>query len=305
MHSDDSNSLLRPRQPHAAEETTLRSQTVSLSVAHDLNAPLRRIQGFAQALAEDYGSRLDDRGRRYLERIQAATKMMQTLVDGLLSLASYGSHRMERTKVDLSKLVQDKVKELRDREPARKLEVSIASPLATYGDQRLIQVVIENLLENAWKFSANRAITRIEFGAQTRDNLSDGTVYFVRDNGIGFRTADAGSLFQIFGRTLAPRHPGTRHRTRYGEADHWSPWRSDLGRRQGKRGCHVLLHTARSRGNRLEKVCRNTRRRTRISCPRDRGDRKPTKRPAMSESCVSLPNTPLRETGIWSDPGGC
>jgi light-regulated signal transduction histidine kinase (bacteriophytochrome) len=173
---------------------------VSLSVAHDLNAPLRRIQGFAQALAEDYGSRLDDRGRHYLERIQAATKMMQTLVDGLLSLASYGSHRMERTKVDLSKLVQDKVKELRDREPARKLEVSIASPLATYGDQRLIQVVIENLLENAWKFSANRAVTRIEFGARTRDGLSDGIVYFVRDNGIGFRTADAGSLFRIFGR---------------------------------------------------------------------------------------------------------
>ena len=140
-------------------------EAFSYSVSHDLRAPLRSIDGFSQALLEDYADRLDDPGRGHLNRVRAATQRMGHLIDDLIKLARVTRTEMKRETVNLSALASDVIEELRKNEPERQVDWHVEPDLVTEGDDRLLRVAIENLLGNAWKFTGKTANAMIEFGA--------------------------------------------------------------------------------------------------------------------------------------------
>jgi light-regulated signal transduction histidine kinase (bacteriophytochrome) len=182
----------------------------SYSVSHDLRAPLRSIDGFSLALVEDYGSALDDHARDYLSRIRASAQRMAELIDALLGLSRVTRAELRRVPLDLSALAAAVVAELRQREPERAVEVTLAPGLSAQGDPSLMRNVLENLLGNAWKFTAGCQPARIEFGCQPDDEAPGGRVFFVRDNGAGFDMAYADRLFGAFQRLHDQREfPGT------------------------------------------------------------------------------------------------
>jgi light-regulated signal transduction histidine kinase (bacteriophytochrome) len=183
-------------------------EAFSYSVSHDLRAPLRSIDGFSQAVLEDYADKLDEPGRDHLNRVRAATQRMGQLIDDLLKLARVTRAEIRPTTVDLSALAANVLAELQKNEPGRRVEYRIEPGLTAEGDARLLRVVLDNLLGNAWKFAGKTANARIEFGA-TRG--SDGTPsYFVRDNGAGFDMAYANKLFSAFQRLHSMNEfPGT------------------------------------------------------------------------------------------------
>jgi signal transduction histidine kinase len=166
------------------------------SVAHDLRAPLRGIQGFSQALLEDYEKSLDPKGQQYLQRVSAAALRMSELIDDLLTLSRISRSPLTRGQVDLSAIAGAVVTELH-RQTDRRLDVTIAPGVVATGDARLLQIALENLLDNAWKFTAHTASPRVEFGVEMVDG---GRVFFVRDNGAGFDEAYASKLFAPFQR---------------------------------------------------------------------------------------------------------
>ncbi|HLK40794.1 MAG TPA: response regulator [Polyangiaceae bacterium] len=167
------------------------------SVSHDLKAPVRSISGFSQILLEENGAQLDESGRGHLLRIQAAARRMGQLIDDLLKLSQIGRASLDRTEVDLSRLAAVVVEELRRREPERTVEVAIQEGLTVRGDSRLLRVLLENLIGNAWKFTSKTSAPRIEVGAA----LAEGTnAFFVRDNGAGFDPRWVSTLFAPFRR---------------------------------------------------------------------------------------------------------
>lgn len=173
-------------------------EAFSYSVSHDLRAPLRHINGFSQALLEDQADQLDEVGRGYLQEVRGASRQMAQLIDDLLQLARVTRSEMRREAVSLSELALSAVAELRKREPARALAVSVEENLTAYGDKRLLRVVLDNLLGNAWKFTSKREEAAIAFG---RGRGGGGeSFYFVRDNGAGFDMAYADKLFGAFQR---------------------------------------------------------------------------------------------------------
>lgn len=172
-------------------------ESFSYSVSHDLRAPLRSIDGFGQALEEEYGAVLEDTGRDYLRRMRAATRRMGELIDDLLDLSRVSRREMRREQVDLSALARSVIAALREGEPARTVDATIADGLVTAGDPHLLTLLLQNLLGNAWKFTSRRADGRIEFGAGVRDGQR---VYVVRDNGVGFDMAYVHKLFGPFQR---------------------------------------------------------------------------------------------------------
>ena len=173
-------------------------EAFSYSVSHDLRNPLRSIDGFSQALLEDYTDVLDKQGKDLLGRVRAAAQRMGRLIDDLLVLSRVTRGEMRRGPVDLSALASATVEELRKESPERQVEFIIAEGLVANGDARLLCIVLENLLGNAWKFTSKHASARIEFGATTQ---GDGkTEYFVRDDGAGFDMAYSGKLFGPFQR---------------------------------------------------------------------------------------------------------
>jgi two-component system sensor histidine kinase/response regulator len=181
----------------AAHERTLAElEAFNYSVSHDLRAPLRPLDGFCAVLLEDYGPALDDKGREYLGRIRAAAHRMGDLIEDLLELSKVGRAPVRREAVDLVPLVQAIVRELREGEPARDVEVVAPPALTAPCDARLVQIVLENLLRNAWKFTRQRPRARIEVGVTVGDEV----VYFVRDDGVGFDPAYAARMFQPFQR---------------------------------------------------------------------------------------------------------
>jgi signal transduction histidine kinase len=189
-------------------------EAFTYSVSHDLRAPLRSIDGFSQALLEDYGEVLDAEGREFLQRVRRAAQRMGQLVDDLLKLSRITGGEMVREPVDLSRLAASVVEELRQENPTREVEVVIQPGVCAEGDGRLLRVVLENLFGNAWKFTSRREQARIEFGIVDHAVLNPGqpdqTVYAVRDNGAGFDPAYAGKLFGVFQRLhLATEFPGT------------------------------------------------------------------------------------------------
>jgi len=172
-------------------------EAFSYSVSHDLRAPLRSIDGFSQALQEDYTARLDEEGRSHLRRVRAATQRMAHLIDDLLHLARVSRAELRSAPVDLSAVAQGVVAELRQREPRRAVEFVCVDQARVRGDPALLRVLLENLLGNAWKFTAQRRPARIEFGVSQQDGA---TAYFVRDNGAGFDMSYADKLFGAFQR---------------------------------------------------------------------------------------------------------
>ena len=207
-------------------------EAFSYSVSHDLRAPLRGIDGFSQILLEDYAERLDADGKDAIGRVRAATGRMAELIDALLALSRVTRAELHRQPVDVSALVKEVTKELRGREPERGVEFVIAGGLTAEGDTRLLRAALENLLGNAWKYTAKQPQARIEFGRLPHPSpptpppspelgsgegggkarpvlLSEanggsagegGEVFFVRDNGAGFDMAYADKLFGVFQR---------------------------------------------------------------------------------------------------------
>jgi signal transduction histidine kinase len=175
-------------------------EAFSYSVSHDLRAPLRSIDGFSQALLEDYGDQLDTDGQDYLQRVRAATQRMAQLIDDLLSLARVTRSELHHDLVDLSAHAKTIANELQRTQPDRQVAFVIAPGLAAHGDERLLHLVLENLLANAWKFTGGCACPHIEFGAVPCDGQ---IAYFVRDNGAGFDMAYADKLFGAFQRLHA------------------------------------------------------------------------------------------------------
>jgi signal transduction histidine kinase len=172
-------------------------QAFSYSVAHDLRAPLRGIDGFSQALLEGYSGRLGDEGQHYLQRVRSSAQHMAQLIDGLLSLARITRGDLRREPVDLSALARATAERLKATQPDRDVEFSIENGLTAIGDDRLLSIVLDNLLGNAWKFTRDRPRALIEVACTHQDGRP---VFHVRDNGAGFDMAFASKLFGVFQR---------------------------------------------------------------------------------------------------------
>jgi PAS domain S-box-containing protein len=178
------------------------------SVSHDLHAPLRRIDSFVDALRDDYAERLEADGLQLIQHIGASTQRMHELIDALLALSRVSRHALAWQPMDLSALAHEIATELDHHQPTRQVDWVIAEGLTAHGDPRLLRVVLDNLLGNAWKFTATTAQARIKVGAQA---APDGTsVVFVRDNGAGFDMASVDRLFVPFQRLHREQDfPGT------------------------------------------------------------------------------------------------
>jgi PAS domain S-box-containing protein len=173
-------------------------ETFSYSVSHDLRAPLRSIDGFSQALVEEYANTLDGQGHDYLQRIREAAHRMGELIDALLELSRVSRMELARAPIDLTAMAHRIAADLQRDEPSRQVDVVIAEGLTACGDTRLLSVALENLLGNAWKFSAKQPQARIEVGLLPQPD--GGQAFFVRDNGAGFDMTYADKLFGPFQR---------------------------------------------------------------------------------------------------------
>jgi signal transduction histidine kinase len=180
----------------AHKKTLAELEAFNYSVSHDLRAPLRPLDGFSEALLEDYADVLDEEGKDYLRRIRSAAQRMSQLIDALLGLSRVGRAAVRLQKVDMSALARAVVEELRTEEPSRSVDL-VAPELTVEADPQLLRIALENLLRNAWKFTGKKAHATIEVGARADDGE---TVYFVRDDGVGFDTTFAKRIFQPFQR---------------------------------------------------------------------------------------------------------
>ena len=195
-------------------ERTKELESFTYSVSHDLRAPLRAINGYARILQEDYAHLLTPEALPLFQNVRDQSSYMGKLIDALLNLARLSRAEMRTETVDLGLLTRVSAHELQQSQPERQVEWVIAEPLLVQGDPQLLHIVMENLLSNAWKFTSQRQQARIEVGAQNSASSAqssassagsaplaeDKTVYFVRDNGIGFDMAYADRLFNAFQR---------------------------------------------------------------------------------------------------------
>jgi light-regulated signal transduction histidine kinase (bacteriophytochrome) len=192
----------------ALHDTNHELESFSYSVSHDLRAPLRSIDGFSQALVEDAGSTLSPDSRSHLDRIVNATRRMGMLIDDLIALSRVSRMDMKRERVDVTDTASQIVHDLRRRSPERRADVDIAPGLVAAGDSQLIRVALENLIENAWKFTSKEPCAAIAVG-QIHDE-DRGVAFFVRDNGAGFDPEYADRMFGPFQRLHpASEFPGT------------------------------------------------------------------------------------------------
>jgi PAS domain S-box-containing protein len=182
-------------------------EAFSYSVSHDLRAPLRAIDGFSKALLEDCAEVLDDEGQAHLDRVRRAAQRMGQLIDDLLKLSRVARVQLEIQEVDVSALAKDVAADLQARQPDRQVEARIEDGLRVRADPRLLRIALENLIGNAWKFTAGRAPGRIELDGIERDGA---TVLRLRDNGVGFDMRYVDQLFRAFQRLHDARDfPGT------------------------------------------------------------------------------------------------
>jgi light-regulated signal transduction histidine kinase (bacteriophytochrome) len=172
-------------------------ETFSYSVSHDLRAPLRHIDGFSKALLDDCGTQLDPEGIEYLSRICQAVGKMSQLIDALQQLSRVARAELNRQQVNLSTTAQIILLELKLANPERKVEFQVAEEVSAEADGRLVRQLLEILIGNAWKFTSKERQGRIEFGSLEQEGE---TVYFVRDNGVGFDMNYADKLFSVFHR---------------------------------------------------------------------------------------------------------
>ena len=181
-------------------------EAFSYSVSHDLRAPLRGIDGFSQAVLEDYGEKLDESGQSYLHRVRAASQRMSQLIDAMLNLARLTRAEIHSQTFDMSAIVEGILEDLQKMEPERKVKCVVAKNLFATADPQLIRAVLENLLGNAWKFTRQQKNPRIEFG---HGQYKGQAAYFVKDNGAGFDMNYAHKLFGAFQRLHAyTEYPG-------------------------------------------------------------------------------------------------
>jgi two-component system, NtrC family, sensor kinase len=184
------------------EELELKNEELesfSYSVAHDLRSPLRAIDGFSLALLEDYADKLDEAGRQYLGYVRESAQQMAQLIDDLLTLSRVARSEFQREPIDLADIARRVARRLGGLMPERKVELVVPDELPAQGDERLMTVVFENLLGNAWKFTGKCTSPRVEIGMVPGDPPS----FFVRDNGAGFDMAYANKLFGVFQRLHA------------------------------------------------------------------------------------------------------
>lgn len=177
-------------------------EAFSYSVSHDLRAPLRSITGFSQALLEDHADQLNGEARDYLDRVARAGQRMAGLIDDLIRLSRVARADMQRADVDLSALAEATITQLRADEPGRRVDVVIEEGLHAHGDRDLLRIAVNNLLENAWKYTSRSDNPRIELrrGGSTPEGAP---IFFVRDTGAGFDMAQAHKLFSPFQRLHA------------------------------------------------------------------------------------------------------
>ena len=172
-------------------------EAFSYSVSHDLRTPLRSIDGFSQLLVADYADKLDEQGQDYLRRVRGSAQRMGELIDDLLLLSRVARADLNRKRVDLSGVARVIVEELQKKDSGRQVSLHIADRLVVEADSRLLRVALENLLGNAWKFTARTPEPRIEVGS---DRQEGDNVFFIRDNGAGFDMKYAENLFRPFQR---------------------------------------------------------------------------------------------------------
>jgi two-component system, NtrC family, sensor kinase len=172
-------------------------QMFAYSVSHDLRQPLRSLDGFSEILLQEYGALLDERGRHYLDRVRAGAQRMGKLVDGLLVVSRVSRREMRRETVDLAATARRVNQRLSEGDPHRAVVVEIEPEMVAYADPDLIELVYENLLGNAWKFTSKRDGARVKIGVEAG---SDRTTYFVSDNGVGFDMRYVGRIFGVFQR---------------------------------------------------------------------------------------------------------
>ena len=189
------------------EATNKEIEAFSYSVSHDLRSPLRSIDGFSQALLEDYHDRLDEQGRDYLQRLRGASQKMGELIDGILKLSRLTRSEIHEETVDLTALAEEIARRLQESRPERRVSFAIGRGLTVKADPQLLRVLLENLIGNAWKFTGKKAMAEIEVGAVAE---GERTSYYVRDNGAGFDMTYADKLFLAFQRLHDPTEfPGT------------------------------------------------------------------------------------------------
>ena len=189
------------------EATNKELEAFSHSVSHDLRAPLRAIDGFSQALLEEYQEKLDDTGKSFLQRVRKATQKMGLLIDDMLKLSRITRAEMKRGAVNLSGMVRKITVSHQKDNPDRAVDVTVQEEIVAQGDPYLLKIAMENLVDNAFKFTGKKAHPRIEFGAVNKDGE---TCYFIRDNGAGFDMAYVNKLFGAFQRLhTSDEFPGT------------------------------------------------------------------------------------------------
>jgi signal transduction histidine kinase len=217
---DKSNSELKAAQESLiAVNEQLRSRTIELtsvnkeleafsySVSHDLRAPLTNIDGYASILSSDYASKLDEKGNGYLARLRASTQRMNSLIDDLLQLSRVAMGETNIQAVDLSEIAEAIVARLKMDDPTRNVTFTVAASAPARADPKLVEIVLENLLNNSWKFTSKKTEARIEFG---RTSAGGRTVYFVKDDGAGFEMKHMDRLFTAFQRLHSiSEFPGT------------------------------------------------------------------------------------------------
>jgi signal transduction histidine kinase len=193
-------------------------EAFAYSVSHDLRAPLRSIDGFSRIVLDRHAAQLSEQAQDYLRRVRSASQRMGQLIDELLTLSRVSRAELRSERLDLSEMAATFIADLRDRQPKRRVEVVIQDGLIARGDTTLVRTVLENLIGNAWKFSGQRDVARIEIGALDPQDSQDGrravgaperraasrlegqTVFYVKDNGAGFDMAFADKLFGAFQR---------------------------------------------------------------------------------------------------------
>lgn len=172
-------------------------EAFSYSVSHDLRSPLRSIDGFSQAILEDYENKLDDEGKDYLHRIRNATQRMGELIDGLLKLSRITRHNLDYSNVNISQVAESIIRSLKKKESERKVIIKIQNNLIVEGDKHLLQIALENLINNAWKFTRAEKTAMIEIGKTKKKGE---TVFYIKDNGTGFNMDYVDKLFVPFQR---------------------------------------------------------------------------------------------------------
>ena len=180
-----------------AREANRELESFSYSVSHDLRAPLRSIDGFSQALLEDCADQVNEEGKTYLDRVRKSAQQMAELIDDLLALSRVSRGEFQRQRVDLTNIARTVLARLTRERPDRAVDLAIPDEVIAVGDARLLGIVLENLLGNAWKFTSKRVGARIEFGHRLESGRK---VYFVSDNGAGFDMAYVQKLFGVFQR---------------------------------------------------------------------------------------------------------